>query len=113
MGKRLRFTNFFEHQGDSRYLVYEFFHEHIADHFEALLQERNVEFERFLDEENDPPITLFGVNKRFRTQSDQCNYLTHAHFRNPMIGNSWLRWGLVIFGIALVTFALIGYILSK
>lgn len=93
--------------------MYEFFHEEHADYFQALLEDRHVEFERHLDEDGSRPITLFGIHKRFRKDSDSCNYLTHAKFRNPMIANKMWRWGLVLFGIGIVLFALIGYLKSQ
>ena len=89
MGGRLRFTNFYEHHEDTRFMVYEFFQNEHADYFEALLKDRKVDFERFLDDSNARKVILFGIDKRYMDKRDQSNYLTHAHFRNHILQNRW------------------------
>lgn len=113
MGRRIRFTNNYEHQSDSRYMVYEFFHLEHADHFEQMLIDRQVEFERHFDEEESPPITLFGIQKRYVDLADKCNYLTHAKYRKPLIRNSGLKWLMLIVVGSMITIALIGYFKSR
>ena len=113
MGRRIRFTNNYEHRSDSRYMVYEFFHAEHADHFEKMLVDRQVEFERHFDEGESPPVTLFGIEKRFMDKADKCNYLTHAKFRKPLIRNSALRWLLLIVVGAMIAIAFIGYFKSQ
>lgn len=94
-------------------MVYEFFHEPHADHFEELLKGRQVDYERHLDEEGEEPITLFGIEKRYVDVADNCNYLTHAKFRKPMIPYKGLKWAMLIITIGMVTLALIGYFKSQ
>lgn len=113
MGRGLRFTNNYEHRSDTRFMVYEFYHLEHADHFEHMLHDRQVEFERHFDEEEDPPLTLFGIEKRYVDVADKCNYLTHAKFRKPLIRNSALRWLLLLVVGAVITIAFIGYFKSR
>lgn len=109
----MKLTNYYEHKGDSRYMVYEFYVDERADHFEKLLIERRVEYERFFDEDASPPVVLFGVNKRFQTQGNESNFLTHAHFRSPMIRNKFARYALLIITIGMVALALYGYFVTR
>ena len=113
MGRGLRFTNFYEHRSDSRYMVYEFFHLNHADYFEKMLVDRHVVYERHFDEEESPPLTLFGIEKRYVDVADNCNYLTHAKFRKPLIKSGILRWLLILVMGAMITLALVGYFKSR
>jgi hypothetical protein len=111
--RRIRFTNFYEHPEDSRFYVYEFFHEYIADYFEELLVSRGVTFERHFAVDSDPQVYLFGIAKSYLSESNKCNYLTHAHFRKPLIANVWLKWATLIITLGLVALALVGYLQSR
>jgi hypothetical protein len=98
-------TNYREYKYDNRYMVYEFSSEEHADHFASLLNERDVIFERHLEDEK----ILFGVEKRYRSQSDKCNFLTHAAFRKPMIPNKVARFVLLIVTLLFIALGILSY----
>lgn len=109
----MRFTNYYEHDGDTRYMVYEFYVEERADYFEVLLKDRQVEYERFLDEDSTPHKTLFGIHKRYLKASNNCNFLTHAHYRSRSIPNRPLQWVLLLFMGFIVALAIIGWLKTR
>ena len=94
-------------------MVYEFFRKTHADFFQKLLEERHVEFERFLDTESEQQRILFGIEKRYLKESNKSNYLTHAEFRNPFIRNKFLGIVMVIITLAVIAFAIFGYLSTK
>lgn len=99
-------TNYREYEYDNRYMIYEFVSDEHADYFQSLLEEREVIYERHLEEEK----ILFGVDKRFQNQSDKCNFLTHGEFRKPMIENKAARLILVIGTLLMVLLGIISYL---
>ncbi len=109
----MKFTNYYEHAGDTRFMVYEFYVVERADYFENLLKDRQVEYERFFDEESSPPKTLFGVNKRNLKASNNCNFLTHAHYRSRSIPNKTMQWVLLLFMGFIVALAIIGWLKTR
>ena len=41
----MRLTNYYEHAGDNRFMVYEFYLDSHADEFQGMLEEKNIVFE--------------------------------------------------------------------
>ncbi|MDG1767517.1 MAG: hypothetical protein P8H98_12045 [Flavobacteriales bacterium] len=109
----MRIVNFYEHPADNRYTVFQYGLEEHADHFQSLLEERKIPFERYLDEEVDPPVTLFGVANSHRGDAENCNYLCHARYRRRMIPNRFLGVLLVLVTGLFVLLAIVGYIKSR
>ena len=109
----VRITNYFEHPENSRYMVYSFFLEEHADYFQSLLEDRQVPFERHLETEGKRDQILFGVEKRFLKESNRCNFLTHAHFRSPLIKSKWLGLIMIVITFSVVLLALIGYLKTR
>ncbi|MFK7807192.1 MAG: hypothetical protein AB8F74_05245 [Saprospiraceae bacterium] len=112
MDQIVRFTNYFEHPSDNRYMVYVYYLKTHADHFQNLLQDRDVVFERYLDPESERQRILFGVSKRYLKDANQCNFLTHAEFRKPFIKNRLLGVTLVVVTLAIIALSIVGYIKS-
>jgi len=108
----LNLTNYYDHPGDNRYTVYRFFIEEHADYFQSLLEEQQIVFERHIEVDEGQDKILFGVNKRFGKQALNCNFMTHAKYRNPFIPNKVLKYGLVIFTLAIIILGILGYINS-
>ncbi len=106
----MRIINYYDHESDNRYLVFEYFMEEHADYFQELLEGKKVEFERHYDEEKER--ILFGIQKRFRTDSTYCNNMTHAKFRRPFIKNNLLKYSLLLVTLLAITLGLIGYFKS-
>jgi hypothetical protein len=109
----MRLTNNYEHAGDNRFMVYEYYLEEHADEFEQMLQVEGIVFERFKEEEDDDAPHLFGIEKTYKKQATWCNNMMHAKYRNPMIPNVYLRWALLVITTVAITFAIVGYLKAK
>lgn len=109
----MRIVNFYEHPGDNRYTIFQYGLEEHADHFQMLLEERKIPFERYLDEEQDPAVTLFGIENVHRGNAENCNYLCHAKYRRRMIPNRFLGILMVIVTGLFVLLAIIGYLKTR
>ncbi len=109
----MRIVNFYEHPGDNRYTIFQYGLEEHADHFQMLLEERKIPFERYLDEEQDPAVTLFGIENVHRGNAENCNYLCHAKYRRRMIPNRFLGVLMVIVTGLFVLLAIIGYLKTR
>ena len=107
----VRITNYFIHPADNRYYVFVFREKIHADYFENLLHERNIEYERHYDDENDE--ILFGVHKQYKKETLNCNFLAHAKFRRPFIRSPWVKYILLIVTFAMTALAIAGYFLSR
>ena len=108
----MRLVNYHEHEADNRYMVFIFHENEHADYFALLLKDGSVDFERFFDDESDPPQTLFGVKKSYLDYALKMNYLVHAKYRRPFIKSTFLKWTLLIVTGSFLALAVIGYIKS-
>ncbi len=107
-------TNYKDHPTNNLYKVFFFSEKERADYFEALLQERGIEYETGEDTYRDTPLYLFGVHRSVFKEALNCNFLTIAKFRKPFFGtNIWARLLIVVFCIALLSIAVIGYYTSQ
>lgn len=102
-------ANWEEHPTDNRYYVFRFNKQHLADRFAQLLHENGLEIKRHEEE----GLYLFAVHSNNFDQARKLNYLVMAEQRQPMIGNAYLRWALVLLVLAFVTIALIGHCNGK
>lgn len=107
----LRITNYFVHAGDNRYMVFVFKQEQFANHFEDLLKQENIDFERHFDEQEHE--YLFAVHKRFQRKALNANFLTHAKYRKPFISNRWVKYSLLIVTLGMIVLAIVGYIRTR
>lgn len=107
----LRLTNYFIHPTDNRYQVFVFKEDIYADYFEDLLKREAIEYERHLDDaENE---ILFGIHKKYQKQAMHSNFLTHAKFRRPFIGNRLVKYSLLIITFGIIIFAFVGYLRTR
>ncbi len=96
----LRLTNFSDHPGDHRYMVFNFPTSTIAGEFMDELTMAAIPFEA--DGSGGPPF-LIGVKKQFRERAVRINYTVTGKHRKPFIGDDVFRWLLLIFvGAALI-----------
>ncbi len=61
------------------------------------------------EEHEEDGLRLFAVHRNDFDKARKLDYLVMAEHREPMIKNDFLRWGLVLFMITVVTIALIGH----
>jgi len=109
----LKFTNQMPHPERRGYEVYHFYKIEEADFFEDQLKQKNLFYERAEDQVRDSTIYLFGVKSDDMDAVDSANYLTKGKFRTNIVSNKFWRYTLVLFGLALIAFAFLGYYLSN
>ncbi len=96
----LRLTNFEDHPGDHRYMVFTFQNALIAREFMDQLRSAGIPYEQ---DEGDGPPFLVGVKKHHREQAVRLNYLVTGKYRERFIADDVFRWTLLVFvGIAVV-----------
>lgn len=115
MGRRIGFlglVNYKDHPTDKRYKVFNFYREEEAEMFEKMLKEKNVWFEKDVTdlEKKAETVYLFGVAQTDFLKAQNANFMVSATYRKPFIGNKIARWSLVLFFLAVVTFAIVGYV---
>lgn len=128
MGRRIGgygLVNYKDHPSDNRYKIFNFNSKEEADYFEELLNKAKISFEK--DEEKVNSLStlhftlrheveqkgtmyLYAVSQRDLKEVHNSNYLVSAKFRSFSIKNSFLRYSLVIFFLAVLTLAIVGYI---
>lgn len=118
-------VNYKDHPNDNRYKIFNFNSIEEANYFEELLNKVNVSFEK--DEEKVNSLStlhftirhevkekgtmyLYAVNQRDIKKAFNANYLVSAKFREFSIKNAFFRYGLVIFFLVILTFAIVGYL---
>jgi hypothetical protein len=128
MGRKiggLGLVNYKDHPKDNRYKIFNFNTKVEADFFEDLLNKDKIEFEKDEEEldslstlhftvrhevEKKGVMYLYAVGQRDLKKVHNMNYMVNAKFRQNMIQSPILRYGLVIFFLALLSFAIFGYI---
>jgi len=128
MGRKiggLGLVNFKDHPSDNRYKIFNFNTKEEAIFFEELLTKENIEFEKDEEEldslstlhftirhevEKKGIMYLYAVGQRDLKKVHNMNYMVNAKFRHNMIKSPFLRYGLVLFFLALLGFAIFGYI---
>lgn len=106
------FTNWREHPGDNRYTIFFFKTKLESDYFEKLLRSHSIWFEYNFDNEEPTYKYFFAVNKLNTKEVIKLNHLAIGEYRKPFISNTFLRYGLVILMLIIMTIAITGYIKS-
>jgi hypothetical protein len=105
------FTNYRDHPENKDYLVFFFYNFDQGYYFQHLLNQNAMEFEMFI-EEDEKPIMLFGIRKRYFKQALALSDLSYARFKKPFISNKWLRYTILGFTVTAVLLAIVGYFIS-
>ena len=109
----IRLTNYYLHPGDNRYMVFEYREEEHASYFKSKLEREGIPYEDHLEAHDDAEKWMFGVHVNYKSKAEKANFLCHAHFRKPMIGNKVVAWSLLVFTASFVILALIGYLKTR
>lgn len=106
-------TNYREHPTNSSYLVFKFKIKEQQQYFIDLLKAENIDCE-FDSEQTPTGITyLVGAKKIHEKKLVTLNNLAIGKYRKPFVGNTFLKWALVLFFFAVMGIAIIGAMLSK
>lgn len=105
----LGLVNYHKHPSDANYVVYRFRDKKRADHFEQLLVKAKIWYERSNPEADEKEYYLIAVHKKNFSKTQKLNYETEGKFKKPLIKIGFLRYFFVLFMIALVALAALGY----
>ena len=104
----INITNYFDHPTRIGFTVFKFHNKQRADYFEQLLKKDDIWYESLYEEEKS--LQLFGIKKGDLKKAMNANYLVSAKFRKKIIPNIYLRWGIIILAVSVITLAIIGAI---
>lgn len=103
--------NFQEHPTNRNLKVFFFTNPLHANHFESLLTEKAIKFEKQIDDEGDQRI-YYGVHISNFKDAKQLNYLTIGKFRSKFIPDAFFRYLLIAISILVVGLSIAGALLS-
>jgi hypothetical protein len=103
--------NFQDHPTNRNIKVFFFSNVEHANHFESLLQEQSIDFEKQIDEDGDQRI-YYGIHIRHFKESKRLNYLTIGKFRNKFIPDLFFRILLISISLLVVGLSIAGALLS-
>ncbi len=106
----LNFTNYQEHPTNDQYVVFHFSEEAWGDHFEKLLKENDITYEKDVIAEK--PLWLYAVHRRYLTRAEKLNWQVYGKFRNRFIPQKGFRVLLILIFVLVVGLALVGYFAS-
>lgn len=106
----MRWTNYFVHPADNRYMVFTFREEELAAAFRADLDVHGIPYEFHSETETGKGEEwMFGVHRDYKERAMQLNFLLAARTRKRFVPHGGLRWGmLVVTGLA-VLMGILGY----
>ena len=105
----LNILNYSDHPTRIGFVVFRFYEKNRSVFFAELLKKEGVFYEFSFEEEN--KLFLFGIRKGDFKAASRANYLVSANFRNKIIPNLYLRWGVIVFSMLMLGLALIGFLL--
>lgn len=105
----LGLVNYTKHPSNSEYVVFRFPDIDRANSFEEYLTKEKIWFERSSEERKQRTYFLFGLHKTDFKRAERLNVLVEGRHKKPLIPIAGLRWFVVLFGMAALTLALVGY----
>lgn len=111
--ERFDFTNWRKHPTKQRYYVFFFTSIEQGIHFEFLLTEKSIWFERFEDEDQPNRPIWFAIDKNDLEKVKYINNLTLGKYRKPFIPNPTLRWAVILFALSILALAIGGAIMNQ
>jgi hypothetical protein len=109
----LGLVNYRQHPTNVNYVVYRFKDLNRANTFEMLLKENGIWYERSDPEEDEKPIVMFAVEKKFFNKTQELNFLTEAKHRTKLIPHKGFRLIFVLIMISILSLGLMGYCQSR
>jgi hypothetical protein len=106
----LGFVNFTQHPENGDYVVFRFADINRANSFRTELQLQKIWFEEGSEEKKQVTYTLFGLHKTDYNKAQKINFAVEAKHKKFLIPGKFFRWFVVLFGITMITLAIIGFI---
>lgn len=105
----LGLVNYTKHPSDPNYVVFRFPDTGRANSFEEFLKKENIWFERGEEERKQRTYHLFGLHKSDFKKAQKLNITVEGMHKKPIIQMAALRYLIVLFGLLLITLAVVGY----
>jgi hypothetical protein len=109
--KPVHYTNYQEHHSQRQFLVFYFYAAAPAEHFQRLLSEAHIPFERGSGKDL-VRRHLFGIHKSYEADAKRLNDEVMAIHRRPFIADRQFRIWLLILTGAVVALGIAGYLLN-
>jgi hypothetical protein len=106
----LGFVNYTQHPENSDYVVFRFADVNRANSFRTELQQQKIWFEEANEDKKQVTYTLFGLHKTDYNKAQKINIAVEAKHKKFLIPGKFFRWFVVLFGITMITLAIIGFI---
>lgn len=106
----LGFVNFTQHPENADYVVFRFVDSNRAESFRTELEKQKIWFEEGHEVKKQVTYLLFGLHKTDYNKAQKINFAVEAKHKKFLIPGKLFRWFVVLFGITMITLALIGYI---
>ncbi len=110
--KPIHYTNYETHHKQRSFLVFYFYAKEPADHYEKLLTENNIPFERGGSQDL-IRRHLFGIHSQYETEVKRLNDETNSLFRKPFLSDKPMRNVVLIITLLVIALALAGWFLKK
>lgn len=105
----LGLVNYTRHPENKEYVVFRFPDIERANSFEEHLTKNKIWFERGAEERKQLTYHLFGLHKNDFKRAERINMLVEGKHKKPLIPIAGIRWFVVLFGMAALTLAIVGY----
>ena len=106
----LGFVNYTQHPENPDYVVFRFADVNRANSFRTEIQQQKIWFEEANEVKKQVTYTLFGLHKTDYNKAQKINIAVEAKHKKFLIPGKFFRWFVVLFGITMITLAIIGFI---
>lgn len=106
----LGFVNYTQHPENPDYVVFRFADVNRANSFRTEIQQQKIWFEEAQEVKKQVTYTLFGLHKTDYNKAQKINFAVEAKHKKFLIPGKFFRWFVVLFGITMITLAIIGFI---
>lgn len=105
----LGLVNYTKHPNNPDYVVFRFPDIGRANSFEEYLTKEKIWFERSSEAHKQRTYYLFGLHKTDFKRAERLNMSVEGKHKKPLIPIAGLRWFIVLFGMTMLTLAVVGY----
>lgn len=109
----LGLVNYVQHPSNPDYIVFRFADVERATTFQTALEDNKIWYERSEEMGRMRLFYLFGVHRHDYDKVQRINFEVEAKHRDFIIGNTFLRWFLILFSTGIITLAFVGYCTSN
>lgn len=105
----LGLVNYTKHPSNPDYVVFRFSDIDRANSFEEYLTKEKIWFEKSSEAHKQKTYYLFGLHKTDFKRAERINMSVEGKHKKPLIPIAGIRWFIVLFGMTMLTLAIVGY----